>query len=560
MSNRGHQYLTLAQSLFNTHGGSRLSWVPVARLVLPRLLDAAVLAENESPASDSDKRVCHVATEAVRKLASAHCDQLTPIGNKWYRWAPFGAPSASDDRYKQLARALAVCSDIGQEEIELSNFYSEIIAVFEDRVGAGTGLLFTDIDKNNRLYFLHIPVGSYAIAENNYHDVVCVVRKFKQTPAQMADEFGLDNMPPDAQKQYADEQERYKVQRVVIHVVQPRKNFVDSDNFVVDPLKRRFESVYVDEQSGEILSEGGYYEFPYMCTRFLREGNQVYGTSPLLDVQNAIKDLISLDAATVSTAQRAAIPAVLVPPDMVGQLDFRAGAQVPVPPQYLGGDMIRPLAPPTDLRTVMLQREKLVEEIRSALFIPMLEVMRSVDRTMSATEATLRQQESIMTFTQSFTQCVADFRPMLNRIFSLLYRAGKFPAEVDRYLVQQEEGSMRQKIQHPVVTYNGRMAQAFERTQMQSAQNAMVNLVQLGSALNNPKLTMIFDFDAYARDLAISSGMPGKFLLSPDKVDAMYAELMAQQEQQMQQEMALRQSEARMNNADADSKLASMAQ
>lgn len=117
---------------------------------------------------------------------------------------------------------------------------------------------------------------------------------------------------------------------------------------------------------------------------------------------------------------------------------------------------------------------------------------------------------------------------------------------------------MRQKIQHPVVTYNGRMAQAFERTQMQSAQNAMVNLVQLGSALNNPKLTMIFDFDAYARDLAITSGMPGKFLLPPDEVDAMYADLIAQQQEQMQQEMALKQSEARLNNTDADAKLAAI--
>ena len=61
--------------------------------------------------------------------------------------------------------------------------------------------------------------------------------------------------------------------------------------------------------------------------------------------------------------------------------------------------MPREFAPPTDARIVLEHRQALVDIVEGALFIPLLEVVSRVDRTMSATEANYREQERIMTFT-----------------------------------------------------------------------------------------------------------------------------------------------------------------
>lgn len=100
------------------------------------------------------------------------------------------------------------------------------------------------------------------------------------------------------------------------------------------------------------------------------------------------------------------------------------------------------------------------------------------------------------------------------------------------------------------------MAQAFERNQMTGAEIAMTKLVQLGNVLQNPKLTMIFDWDSYARDTAVSNGMPAKYLLEPEEVDELYSALMKERQAQMSAENALADAEAREHNANATMALA----
>ncbi|MDO4818408.1 MAG: portal protein [Akkermansia sp.] len=557
MDDKAKAYLEMAQSLFNAQGASRRAWQGVVSKVMPELLPPSVLAENKAGV-DKQKRTCPEAAEAVKKLASAHSNYITPIGFRFFRFADWSPGKTETDA--AVDKWYAHATDVAQEAIERSNFHTAIISVYIDRVATGTGLLYSEADEaTGELNFQHIPAGTYAIAEDASHNICTVVREFKLTAAQIAQKFGEGRMSADMKRALASPDERYKTEFVILHVVTPRKAYIDSFRDVPRE-KMRYASVYLDKAHGEILREDGYMEMPYMCTRFLRYGNQVYGCSPLVSVARAIDDLIVLNQCVVTTAQRCAIPSVLVPPDMVGLVDFRAGGQTVLPIQYLNSQVPREFAPPTDARIVLEHRQALVDIVEGALFIPLLEVVSRVDRTMSATEANYREQERIMTFTQSFTQCVSDFRPLMNRVFALLLRAGKLPERnmPANLVTRQVEGQrvVREYLNFPRVAYIGRMAQAYERNQMTGAEIAMTKLVQLGSVLQNPKLTMIFDWDAFARDTAVSNGMPAKYLLEPEEVDELYSALLRERQAQMSAETSLAEAQAREHNANATAALA----
>lgn len=545
---KAQEYLRVADGLFNANSATRLQWQRVVRKVLPGLLPPASLNENNA---DGRSRRCSDAAQAVLKLASWHSNSLTPIGVPWFRFSPhlaFTMQMSDSDKARDLLWWGKV-SDIAQDVIERSNFYSQMIPVFIDRCATGGGLLFSEM-VNNRFVARHIPAGTYAIAKDANQQLSTVARKYVLTADQMAKEFGEGALPDSVRQELGEDARRFTSTHEIVHLVLPR---AASNGSYLDVLQEAmpFRSVYIDRTSGKILKEGGYYEMPYMYTGFLIYGNQVYGTSPLLEVEDAIDDLIALDECALTVAQRSAIPSVIVPPDMVGQVDFRAGGQTVVPIQYLNSDVPRTWAEPTDPRVVLMQRENLKNIVDSALFLPMFEAVSRVDRTMSATEASLREQEAVMTFTQSFTLCVADMRTFLQRLFALLLRAGMLPTEdVPSYLVDVVGGD--NYLNYPMVQFNGKMAQAFERNQSNGAELAVTKLVQLGNVLQNPKLTMIFDWDKFARRIALSSGMPSDLMLSASKVDAMYQELVEQRSQQMNAESALQASEADSNAAQAD--------
>lgn len=554
---KANEYLTMAQTLFTAQDAARIAWKSVVSKVMPELLPPASLAENQR-GQKKNQRVCPEAAEAVKKLASAHSNYITPIGFRFFRFADWNPGKTETDA--EIDKWYAHASDVAQEAIERSNFHTSIISVYIDRVATGTGLLYVEADENNgELNFQHIPAGTYAVAEDANHNISTVVREFKLTAAQIGEQFGIRAMSESMKRAFARTEERFKTEFTILHIVTPRKEYIDSFRFVPHN-KMRYASIYIDKESSSILQESGYMEMPYMCTRFLRYGNQVYGYSPLVSVENAIDDLIVLNQCVVTTAQRCAIPSVLVPPDMAGLIDFRAGGQTVVPIQYLNSQVPREFAPPTDARIVLEHRHALIDIVESALFIPLLEVVSRVDRTMSATEANYREQERIMTFTQSFTQCVCDFRPLMNRIFALLLRTNQLPTKnmPKSLITQQVEGErvIREYLNYPRVAYIGRMAQAYERNQMTGAEIAMTKLVQLGSVLQNPKLTMIFDWDAFARDTAISNGMPAKYLLDPNEVDELFEQLMTQRQQMINAESTLQEAEAREHNANATAALA----
>lgn len=453
------EYVRVAEALMAS--GDDSNWRQWVRHVMPTLIpdgELSTLADDGLPA-----RVCGRAKMGVLKLASAFSVMITPRGVNWFRYESGKlAEEVGDDERDWFMKV----SQITQKELECSNFYSQLLGEITDHVAAGTGLMLAEEDKRTRgLVFTHVPVGTFRLAENKYHEVDTVVRKFKFTAHQAVQAWGEKALDEDMRKAYRTNEERFKRQFVIWHLVMPR-DIADAGNGagLKDPMRMSWASVYIAEGSKKVLHEGGYHEFPYLCTRFLKCGNQVYGDSALAGIQQEIEDYLEVKEATKEGVKVAAFPRVLATPDMADELDMRAGGVTLLSQQAVGSGLPREWATGGSSREGLLALEDYKAEIDAGLFVDQLQTVSSVDRQMTAREVVARENEKLMTFSQTFTQFTADFRPLMERVFCLLFRAEKFPKKgvpKDLFVAVGADGK-GVRILAPGVKYLGKLSKALE--------------------------------------------------------------------------------------------------
>lgn len=540
------------ESLFSTADKDKDTWYDVVEKVMPELIPAANLAEQYD--KEHKTRICSHARVDILNLATAHMSHIFPEGQRWFRFEPW----QKEDEYEVSDDEswFSIVTDITVRELARSNFQTEMNSVCVDRCVTGTGIMLVEMDpKDNVLVFTHIPAGTYAVAQDAQHNVNTVVRKFTYTPAQMAEAFGVDNLPEDIKRAYDDEESRYKGVHEVWHIVAPSRDFYpDADESLLE--LNPYISAYLEPTSRSVLEIGEIFEFPYMVTRFIRYGNCPYGLSPLTNIKDTINDLMVQEEVQRLIGQRAAVPSVIIPADLEGEVDLRSGGQTIIPPQYIGTDMPRSWAEPSNYQIGNDIIERLKAEIDAATHVDMMQVISKTDRYMTATEVSERSAERVLTFYPSFSQCQVDARSMWNRVFALCLRAGKYPMyDMPEWVVEEvpvEGGLSGLKVISPKVAYTGRMAQMMERTMSSNADAFLAKMLQLASASQNPVPLAIYDMIDYCLGEAYANGVPAKYLRKPNEVKQEMARLQRMQETQAAMQQQLQQAQANRDNAAAE--------
>lgn len=475
-------YVRTAEALMSTQDGQ---WRSYVRHVMPRLISAADL--QQLPDDGLPDGVCQRAVTGILKLASAHSVMITPRGINWFKYkSAKRAEDVSADEQDWYQRV----TQIAQNELESSNFYAASISLIIDRCATGTGLMLTEADdRNKRLLFTHVPAGTYRMSENKYHEIDTVCREFKFTAHQAAQAFGEENLDKDMKAALDKPEERFKTEFRIWHVVTPR-NVAHQGNAeeLANPKKMPWASVYIAQGTKHVLQEGGYQEFPYMATRFLKYGNQVYGESALAPIQRDIERLLELEDAMTEAAKAAAFPRVLATADIVGQIDMRAGGVTVISPESAGSGYPREWASSGQISHGLNQMELFHQAIDDALFVNQLQSVSQVTRQMTATEAQIRENEKLMTFSQTFTQFTADFRPLMERVFCLLFRLQKFPTvgmPKDLFEPVSADGKGL-KLAAPEVRYLGRLSKALESARSQGLMESLTYALEMYSATQDP--------------------------------------------------------------------------
>ena len=85
-------YKATCEALLLSAKSDRTNWEEAVRMTCPELLKVADL---QKPGSRGDEEpLCSHARQGVLSLASAHVSYITPMGERWFQYAPWESEAA----------------------------------------------------------------------------------------------------------------------------------------------------------------------------------------------------------------------------------------------------------------------------------------------------------------------------------------------------------------------------------------------------------------------------------------------------------------------------------
>ena len=503
-------------------------WQDVAQYVMPR--KANITRTQSQPNTSNEQQLFDgTAIRANQILANGKLSWMTPHEGTWFN---FDAPAEiqDDDDAKQWFKR---CTEIAQATLSRSNFYSVIHEFYLDRGAFGTAVIYCEPGKKNPVTFSCWPVGSYSICEDDEGQVDTCFRELELSARQAAMKFGEENLSADLQKalKSKDPKEQDK-KHTFIHGIFPR------DPEKIDPRKSDPEnmpiaSVYVEKKGKYVVRNSGYSEAPFMASRFLTWGNEVYGWSPSWMALPEARQLNFLEKQMDALAELAAFPRFLVPSTHEGDIDLRSSGIT-----YYNPAM--PNAIPREWGTagrydVGEARAKVKRDaIEEAYHVDLFQMFSRTDKQMTAREVSERSGEKLIQFSPTFARMTTEvFNPLLERVFSIHLRAGLFPPPPESVIVQDESGAY---LAQPRVTYNSRIALAIKSLENSAFDRDMEMVLPI--AQTRPEILDNYDWDRISRDRARNNGVNADWLLPLEKVQEMRQAKMEAQQAQAQAEQA----------------------
>lgn len=528
-------------------------WQEIAAYVFPRRNTGfGGTVEANSPASQV--LFDNTAVHANMTLANGQLAWMSPLESGWYGFQP-DQRAKKDDAAKLW---MTEKTDVARHEMATSNAYTALHEFYLDRGAFGVAALYVEPGKKKALNFQHWPVGSFVIDEDAEGNVDTVIREFSLSARQAAQKFGAENLSPKLQAILGKKDENGKVN--FLHAIYPRED-ADRDGVKMDGPNMAIASVYLEVETGHVCRESGYEEMPVMVSRYLEWGScgGMYGWSPAFEALPEARQVNFLQKMMDALAEKMAFPPVLAPEELEGEIDANAHGVT-----YYSKDIAQ--TPPKEWMTagrydVGLDRVKERQAaINKAFHVDLFQMFAQIDKAMTAREVAERSSEKLIQFSPTFSRLVTElFNPMLQRVFGILLRAGKFGSleEIPQSMItpiSPDQGTLS----IPRVEYASRLALALRALPSIGYQRTLERVGMV--AQMKPDVLDNYDFDAAERETAMTDGTPSGFLVPVslrDKTRKARAEAQAAQDQQMQQ-MAAAESLSKLGGISKDSALASM--
>lgn len=526
-------HIKTAEALLDEMQAQSGDWNWLRRHIMPRAQAAADMEERPSPSSR--RRHSTVAFESLHTFAGACMMYITPAGQRWFS---LKSGKKGKDKLSRYDDWFARATEITHEALAKSNFYTIMHECYLDWALLGTGCIFCDTLPDGRLNFTYVPTGTYGGSEGRDKKPDTLARRFKLTPYQAVTQFGYNKLPQRIRDAYDDEKQRYTQKHQYLHLVLPRRDS-DFGHDLVNPLRMKYASVYIAWDADKtIIDEGGYNEFPYFVPRFLKYGEGFFGYAPGMSVKEEIEAVLKLERVMDVLGEVAAFPRLLTLAEQVGEIDMRAGGRTVIKPQAAQLNLPREWATQGRYDIGKDRIEDKEEKIRQAYFIPFLRVISNVDRQMTATEVIARQEEQVTAITPAMTLFMSSCDILLHRVFSILFRQGKFPTEdmPDELIVQDQGGTEDFELEIPAISYLGKISQAIERAQRGGGDSYMQNAIAYTQATGDPSMLDIIDMRKYSRFVYENSGAPMDCIRTPKELEQLDQQRAQAAQQQAQLE------------------------
>ncbi len=496
------------------------SWCQeLGNVVSPR--KAEITSKNTTPSGDKESRLYNtMAVECNMTLAGGTMSYLFPISEKWFQAEP---PQGGDDA---AFRWYSKCAEIMLEGLANSNFYTEAHEACLDRCGFGTGLIYCEesITSASGLIFDAVPCGTYALAENSEKMVDTTFRERQMTAVQLAQEFGEGRLPKKIAEALADPKKRNSEKFTVVHAVYPR---ADRDTLKLDSLNMGVASCWFVTGEKHMLREGGYESNPYLASRYLKWGGEVYGWCPGWQALPAAKQLNMLERLMDGMAEVALYPRMLIPSTLEGVVGLGAGEGT----IYNPFQNAKPETWGTDIRfdagLERLQRRE--QEIKDAYHYDLFKMFSQLDKQMTRAEVWERAAEKLILFSPTTTRVQTEWQiPLLQRVFRIYMKQMRFPPPPASVVAMDGQGP---HVRPPRILFTSRVALAIRSLQSAGFMSLLESLQPMLAI--DPSVRHVVKIQTSAKGLGRNFGVPEEWMASEEEYQG---SIQAEQEAIMQQQ------------------------
>ena len=282
-----------------------------------------------------------------------------------------------------------------------SNTYLMLHQIYRDLGLAGTGCSITmdSFDYVTRHY--NSPLGEFCLAGDFLGDVNTIGREFEKTVGELVSEFGLGNVSQRVRNLY--DKSNYQAPVTVLHMIEPR---LDRNPRMISAKHKPYASCYFEVgydqtsskqyNSGHLLREGGYDDFPGLCPRWDRRSGDVYGTSPAMTVLGDVKQLYHEQLQKGKAIEYKTMPPVQAPTSLEGQpMDMLPGGVVHSDDPNRKIESLWQVD--LDLNDLREDIYDVRERIRSGMFADVFRMFSSgTHQTMTATEVAEHHEEKML--------------------------------------------------------------------------------------------------------------------------------------------------------------------
>jgi hypothetical protein len=436
-----------------------------------------------------------IATRALQTWTNGLYGHLTSPGSPWY------ALTVKDKgllKQWDVSSWLADTSSRMMDGLNASNFGMAIQDVYRNIGAFGTPIVYLEEGKRESiLNFKTYNSGNVAIDENSQGIIDTVIVPEKFTARQCVQEWGMDVISDAIRKAFEDKKSD---KFTILHSVFPREEFEQKKR---DERNMPYASYWIEKETGNILSESGYKEFPFMVPRMNRDPQELYGRGIGMDVLADVKSYNLIRKSDLVAHEKSSNPPILAPNEMQmmplrtkpGAISFYKG---PKPPEFWNQP------PPASF--TFEDKQEIRKDIQDAFFVDLFNLLANGSNVKTAYEVSQIMEEKLMLLGPMLGFFKPDlFDPLLRRVFWIMYRAG--------YIAPPPEILVNQGLE---VEYISKLAMAMRSFETQAMNKTMTIVGPLIQVV--PGILDNFNFDNFARGTAERSGVPTDWLNSEDEV------------------------------------------
>ena len=489
-------------------------WEDVAKKVLPYYSTSFYSQGNTVPGTKRNQDQYDVtANAALWKFAAAMESMLTPANSKWQRLRP-------EDPYLKKNNKVMQWFDLATDMMfhyrysPHSGFQANMHEGYVSLGAFGTGCLFTDAFRDptqpstKGLRYRQVHLGELFFAANHQGQIDKIYRKFKMTLRQLAQRWGIDNLP-DTLRDKAKTKPEEEV--FVIHAVRPNNDFQPGR---LDKKGKRFSSHYILKDQKHLLEEGGYRTNPYAVSRYITAPGELYGRGPAMNVLPSINVLNEEKKVVLQQGHRAVAPVLLAHDDGILEgFSMKPGAINSGGVSAEGRALVHALP----VGNMQIGKELMDDErltINDAFLVTLFQILVETPQ-MTATEVLERAREKGALLSPTMGRFQSEgLGPLIEREFDLLIYQGLIPPPPPELL--EAGGGFK-------VEYDAPLNRAMRAEEASGIMRSMQWSAEIVAQTQDPSAMDWYDVDTITPEVADINGAPFRFIRSADAVAAIRA-------------------------------------